>query len=76
MQNMMRFQDSYGFFNVYFDIKDGDIINISMRDGSGDVTPNDTDSLEEIKNILANEYALSAIEMALVYKSAQVPLKV
>ena len=76
MQNMMRFKDAYGFFNIFFDIKDGEIVNITMRDGCGDVTPNDSEGIDEIRNILAKEYAASAIEMALVYKSGQVPLKV
>ena len=77
MQNMVRFKDSYGFFNIYFDIKDGDIVNVTMRDSTGDVTPNnDPEGLERVKNILAREYAASAIEMAMLYKSGQAALKV
>ena len=76
MQNMMRFRDAYGFFNIFFDIKDGEVVNITMRDGCGDVTPNDPASIDEIRDILAKEYVASAIEMALVYRSGQVPLKV
>jgi hypothetical protein len=76
MQNMMRFRDAYGFFNIFFDIKDGEVVNITMRDGCGDVTPNDPDGIEQIRDIIAKEYMMSAIEMALVYRSGQVPLKV
>jgi len=76
MQNMMRFKDAYGFFNIFFDIKDGEVVNITMRDGCGDVTPNDPEGIEQIRDIIAKEYMVSAIEMALVYKSGQVPLKV
>ena len=76
MQSMMRFKDAYGFFNIFFDIKDGEVVNITMRDGCGDVTPDDPEGIEQIRNILASEYAATAIEMALVYRSGQVPLKV
>jgi hypothetical protein len=76
MQNMMRFKDAYGFFNIFFDIKDGEVVNVTMRDGCGDVTPNDPQGLEEVKNILAAEYAATAIEMAMIYKSGMMPLKV
>jgi hypothetical protein len=70
MQNMIRVEDSQGVIHVYFDVKDGDIVNISAKDNGKPMSFNEN----EMRSYLAREYAASAIEMALVYKSGMVPL--
>lgn len=72
MQNMMRFEDSNGPFCVFFDIKDGDIQNITLRDMNGEVVVGGG-NIDEVKSVLAREYAATAIEMAIVYKTGQAP---
>lgn len=75
MQNMIRCNDNMGFhFNIFFDIVDGDIQNIVARDINGDHVDMIGD-MEQVKTTLAKEYAATAIEMALIYKSGMVPLK-
>jgi hypothetical protein len=73
MQNMICQQDEMGIVQVYFDVKDGDIVNISAKDNGNPITL-DQEQMEEVRSYLAREYAASAIEMALVYKSGMVPL--
>jgi len=69
MQNMIRCNDNEGFhFNVFFDVVDGDIQNIDAKDESGNPLEIVGD-LTHIKNILASEYAMTAIEMAANYKN-------
>lgn len=72
MQNMIRMQDDIGVVHVYFDIEDGNVCNIKVSDNGKPVTFNE----EEMVSYLAREYAASAIEMAMIYRSGMVPLKV
>ena len=72
MQNMMRFEDSNGPFCVFFDVKDGDIQNVTFRDMNGDVVAGDG-NLDGLKNVIAREYAANTIEMAIIYSTGQAP---
>jgi hypothetical protein len=70
MQNMIRVEDSMGVIHVYFDVKDGDIVNISAQDNGKPMKFNE----DEMRSYLSREYVASTLEMALVYKSGMVPL--
>jgi hypothetical protein len=73
MQNMVRLEDfSNGWrCRVFFDVKDGEIHNITLRNMDGEVTLANDGSIDEVKNILAREVAAGAIEMAIVYSTGQ-----
>jgi hypothetical protein len=75
MQNMIRQEDAIGVVYVYFDVKDGDIVNISAKDNGNPITL-DEEQMQELRSYLAKEYIASTLEMALVYRNGQVPLKV
>lgn len=69
MKNMIRCNDNNGVhFNIFFDIVDGDIQNIVAKDFNGDHVDMIGD-MEQVKGILAREYAATAIEMAANYKN-------
>lgn len=71
MQNMIRIEDSIGTIHVYFDVKDGNIVNVKAQDEKGDMRLNDT----ALKEWCAREYAETVLQMALIYKDGMVPLK-
>lgn len=72
MQNMIRMEDSIGIVHVFFDMKDGDICNISVKDNGKPVTFNE----DAMRSYLAKEYIASTLEMAMIYRSGMVPFKV
>lgn len=72
MQNMIRVEDSYGVLHVYFDVKDGNVCNISAKDNGNPVAFNES----QMRSYLAKEYIASTLEMAMIYRSGMVPLKV
>lgn len=75
MQNMMRLTDSIGSLNVFFDVnpQTREIENLSVFDGMKkvDIMP---DHMERAKDVIAAEYALSMIEMAVIVKSGMQPV--
>jgi len=72
MQNMIRVEDSIGVIHVFFDIKDGEVVNISAQDNGN---PMKFD-IEQMRSYLAKEYITSTLEMAMMYRSGTVPFKV
>lgn len=72
MQNMIRVEDSLGVICVYFDVKDGEIVNMSAMDNGNPMTFD----AEQMREYLVKEYVASTLQMAIMYKSGMVPLKV
>lgn len=71
MQNMIRVQDAVGVVHIFFDVKDGNVCNISVNDNGKPVTYNE----DEMRSYLVKEYVASTLEMAMIYRSGMEPLK-
>jgi len=74
IQNMIQFSDSIGNMNVFFDVNQEthDVENISVVE-RGQLVHVSLDKLDALRDIIAREYALSMIEMAVIVKSGMAP---
>ena len=73
MQNMIQVVDNIGTLNVFFDInrETREIENVSIRD-CGNVVHIPENNLEEVKSFIAQEYAMSTIDLALMAKDGSI----
>ena len=73
MQNMIQVVDNIGTLNVFFDInrETREIENVSIRD-CGNVVPIPEKNMEAVKGFIAQEYAMSTIELALMAKDGSI----
>lgn len=70
IQNMIQFVDSIGNMNVFFDInrETHDVENVTVME-RGQLVHVPLDKMDALKDVIAQEYAVSMIEMAVIVKS-------